>query len=269
VIASDVDRIVLMYGGNRTDKEYVSSLADQRLILEEEKDRLGKAESLNRSFRFAAGELTFILSGDIQIEEDIFKRCFDAMEDDIGVIIPRVVPEPVKGLHGKIGSALWKLHDTELEYMSKRNLNVHGGEFLAIRRKLLPILPRIVNDDAYICLNAKRLGYRVEYRDDIKVRNQIPGTLIDLLIQRIRVNFGHQELLRMNLDPLVMTTLIITDRKTFFSIMVSFLKRYRKEILILPLVCIVEALALILSRSHLKKGKSYYKWPISNKDIRL
>ncbi len=265
VIQSNVDQIVLMYGGERTDRDYLNALQDDRLIYEEEKERLGKSESLNRSFKYALGDLVFIVSGDISVENNVFDRCAGAFSDDIGVIVPHVIPAPMGGIHGKIGRVLWKLHDCELHYMSARNINAHGGEFVAIRKKLLSDLPKIVNDDAYLCMSARNSGYRVVYREDILVTNELPGTLLDLFVQRIRINFGHQELLKMKLDPLVMTTLIRTDRRTFFSIMTTFLKRYPEEILMLPLVCFMESLALLMAWHHARKGKSYHKWPIATR----
>ncbi|MCL4359243.1 MAG: glycosyltransferase, partial [Candidatus Thermoplasmatota archaeon] len=141
VIQSNVDQIVLMYGGERTDRDYLNALQDDRLIYEEEKERLGKSESLNRSFKYALGDLVFIVSGDISVENNVFDRCADAFSDDIGVIVPHVIPAPMGGIHGKIGRVLWKLHDCELHYMSARNINAHGGEFVAIRKKLLSDLP--------------------------------------------------------------------------------------------------------------------------------
>ncbi len=255
-----------MYGGERTDRAYLSGIRDGRLIYEEEKERLGKSESLNKSFKYALGDLVFIVSGDIFVENNVFDRCAGAFSDDIGVIVPHVIPAPMGGIHGRIGRALWELHDCELRYMSAKNLNAHGGEFIAIRKKLLSDLPRIVNDDAYLCVSARNSGYRVVYRDDILVTNELPGTLFDLFVQRIRINFGHQELLKLKIDPLVMTTLIRTDRRTFFSIMASFLKRYPEEIFILPVVCFMESLALLVAWYHARKGKSYHKWPIATRN---
>lgn len=269
VISSDVDRIVLMYGGCATDTNYLEQIGDPRLFFEFETQRLGKCVALNRSLKYVKGDYVFLLSGDISISPDIFSSSVLSFTDNVGVVIPKVTPRESRGLAGIIGSVLWNLHDVELSYLSHNGFNAHGGEFLAIRTSLLSELPPIVNDDAYLCINARGKGYRVLYNDRLTVSNLIPSTLGDLFQQRIRINFGHLELMKMKMDPLVMTTLVRSDRKRFFAIMLSFIRKYPRELLVLPLACILETFSLIIASMKLRRGATYLRWPIASRDARL
>ncbi|MEM0155453.1 MAG: glycosyltransferase [Thermoplasmataceae archaeon] len=267
VISSDVDRIVLVCGGTGADSEYIKHLNDPRIIVEIEEERGGKCIALNRSIKYIEGEYVFLLSGDIEINADIFQRSLLAFSEKVGAVVPRVVPKRTRGFTGIVGSVFWKLHDVELSYLSRCGFNAHGGEFLAIRRKFVNELPLVINDDAYLCINARENGYGVFYDDALTVRNMIPPTLIELLIQRIRINFGHLELLRMKMDPAVLTTLIRSDRGKFLSILALFARKYRRDLVALPFACALEVFSLIIASRKFRRGFSYLVWPLASRDL--
>jgi cellulose synthase/poly-beta-1,6-N-acetylglucosamine synthase-like glycosyltransferase len=267
VVSSDVDRIVLIYGGTSADSGYIDSLKDPRIIMEREEERQGKCAALNRSLKYIEGDYVFLLAGDIEINADIFRRSLLAFTERVGAVVPRVVPKKRRGLTGIIGSVFWKFHDVELSYQSKGGFNAHGGEFLVMRRKLVNEIPHVINDDAYMCINAREKGYDILYDESLTVRNTIPSTLRELLVQRIRINFGHLELLKMKMDPSVLTTLIRSNRKRFLSIMALFARKYRRDLLALPFACALEVFSMIIAGRKFKHGYSYLLWPIATRDM--
>jgi len=267
VIRSQVARIVVMIGGHNGESDFLKNIDDSRLIYESNNDRLGKCECLNRALKYVAGDYVFVISGDIELNHDIFEKLILCFSEDVGVIVPKVIPRKTPGLHGLVGDIIWKLHDVQLTYLSERGLNVHGGELIAIRRSLLNKLPLVVNDDAYLCISAKNSGYSVIYNNNVTVNNFLPTCIRDLVRQRIRINFGHQQLLRMKFNPLVMSTLLMTDRKVFFDIMRVYMRRHKRDALVLPMVFLIELLSVVIARIQIHQGKNYLIWPLVKRDF--
>ncbi len=268
VLKSDVSRVVVMYGGHNGESEFMKSIDDKRLVCDENTERLGKCECLNRSFEYLIGDYVFVMSGDMEVDSDVFSKLISGFRDCVGVVVPKVIPRKSRGIHGLIGEIIWKLHDIQLSYLSERDLNVHGGELIAIRRSLLKKLPLVVNDDAYLCISAKNSGYSVIYDNSVTVHNFLPTGIRDLISQRVRINFGHQQLLRMKFDPLVMSTLLFTDRSVFFDIMLIYLKKYPRDAFGLPFVFLIELLSVAVARIRIRQGKNYLIWPIIKRDFR-
>ncbi len=262
ILVSDVSRVVVMYGGHNGESESLRKIQDTRLILEENEERLGKCECLNRALTHVTGDFVFVMSGDIEIDHGVFERVLSSFSDDVGVVVPKVQPRKERGIHGILGAMIWKLHDIQLSYLSARGMNVHGGEFIGIRRSLLKTLPLVVNDDAYLCLSARSSGYYVAYNEGAIVHNFLPLNTYDLIRQRIRINFGHRQLLNMKMDPLVMSTMVLTNRKIFFDILRIYLKKYPRDAFVLPLVFFIELLSITVAQIHIISGKSYLIWPL-------
>ncbi|MEM0133794.1 MAG: glycosyltransferase family 2 protein [Thermoplasmatales archaeon] len=262
---SHIDQIFLLYGGEKVTPE-IEYINDLRLVKVWENNRKGKVAALNSIVSEITGEIVFLISGDISFDPVIFERCEEKFSGDVGAISVRVRPTNTRNLTEKIGSMMWEMHDFQLSYLSKMSVNVHGGEFLCIRKSLMWEMPEVINDDEYLCLRASSLGLKVLYLEGETVHNMVPSNPFDLFQQRRRVNFGHLEIMRQGKDPLVMDTLFVNNTSLFLGIFSSFLREKRVNVLYLMGAVFIEFLAILSSRFDLAAGKDHRKWAMVKKE---
>lgn len=265
---SNASRIIICAGGERTDWSFLKGIKDSRVILHREIERLGKYRAINTCLSDATGDFVFILGGDLTFGKDIFDDCIRNFKPDIGLVSPSVIPFHASGFVGVIGRLMWRFHDTELRYMSRKGRNAHAGEFIAVRRELLQQIPQVVNDDAYICLSVKEKGMKVVYVPGISVRNFLPSNLKELTMQRIRVNYGHMQLRSFGFDPAVMSTTLFTNLLDFLGIVKMQFKEKPLDAFLLPAAMFVEGLSILVAARLLRKGVNYSTWPILNRPDR-
>ena len=261
-LQSNASRIIISAGGKNTDIQFINEIKDQRLIFLKEDERLGKARAINRCLPYAKGDFLFILGGDLKYSADVFQNCITLFSQKTGVVAPRVQPEGGSGLSGVIGRLMWRFHHAELGYMAMHGRNSHGGEFLAFRREIVDQIPDVINDDAYICLQARRKGMNVVYAPEMQVRNCLPLNLHQLISQRVRVNYGHIQLSKLGLDPGVMDSLLFSNFRDFLRIIWKQIRDKPEDAFILPLAMMIELISIVIARKRYERGMDYSIWPI-------
>jgi cellulose synthase/poly-beta-1,6-N-acetylglucosamine synthase-like glycosyltransferase len=262
LLASGVDEIVVVYGGQDGSRDYLESLQDPRLHLDFETIRAGKWRAFNRAIERVRGEVVYLVSGDISFAPSVFGQLLSKFTPDVGVVFPRVVPTNGRGLVAQIGCALWEVHDLQITECVACGLTVHGGELQAVRRSLLEPIDGVVNEDAYLCLRAAERGYRVVYDREAVVRNTVPETLADFLTQRTRVNYGHLQLSTFGLDPTTMDRLVWTLPRLWLRVLTRAIRKRAANTIRIPLLAGLEFLAIIRGRRDFARGVEYGRWSL-------
>ena len=225
-------------------------------------ERLGKTNAYNSALKRMNCDLAFLISGDVRFDPSIIKKIEMKITGN-EIIIPRVLPVPSEKLASKIASVMWNVHDTYLT--SSDDFYVKsGGEFQAVPAKFLIDLPPVVNDDEFLCLSAKRDGAMVLYSDEYIVHNWVPETFHDLLIQRIRVNFGHMEMEKYFGKSSSLILNFPKNIKKSVLLMKNHLKRFPLDMAFILPAILIELVSIIYAFFDFKTYRDHKLWKIVN-----
>lgn len=262
VLRGNFDEIIMSVGGEDGTYEYVNSLKDKRVQVVFEESRMGKMPALRSAIKLLSGEITFLICGDTDFDSSNIWKAIEYMDPDVGVVVPRVVPINVTSFPARVASLIWSLRNSHLLELDRRRRPLHGGELVVAKTSILRDLRDVVNDDAFICLRAIELGFRVRYAAGITISNRVPETFRNILAQRKRVNFGHQQLSDYDMKPAVLNNTIFTDAVLFLTVIYRVIRHNRNAIFYLPFAVILEMLAMFLSKRDRKKKVDMIIWPL-------
>jgi cellulose synthase/poly-beta-1,6-N-acetylglucosamine synthase-like glycosyltransferase len=196
-ISSTDEIIVVASGCTDSTVKVVRAFDDKRILLIEEDRRRGKAAAVNQILKYARGEYIFLLSADtVPSKKAVSLMTSEFSNQKVAVTIAHPVPTNHKvGLIGYLAHLYWRLHDRTLRTLSERGELIHGGELMAVRKSVVEKLPaEVVNDDAYLEMEAGKRGYELRYCPDALVYMKAPNSLFELITQRRRVLYGHYQL---------------------------------------------------------------------------
>lgn len=262
ILACPFDEIILGVGGNDGTANYVNSVEDARVRVLFEEDRMGKIFALKRGISLASGDITFVISGDTIMKSEDLWSLLSYLKDNVGTIIPKVVPGNVTSFSTRLGALLWDVRNCFLKVSMERGRKLHGGEVLVTRTSILKGLQDVINDDAFICLRSLEMGYNNLYVDRVKVINSVPVTIHGLVTQRERINLGHLELANLCMRPNVMGSALTKDISLFVTVLSRVVKERKSSLLLLPLVAFIEVISILLSRRDFRKKRNLLIWPI-------
>lgn len=260
----NVDKVILAVGGRLNLESNSGKLNSRRITLLYEESRLGKSNSLNRAIEHVKGDFTYIISGDVRFEPDIFSKCEERFTGNVGMVIPMVEPYAPENFAERIGSVMWHVRDVFLDYMQSHGKFFSGGEFQAVRNPVKINFKDIVNDDEFLCHHVYNSGLRILYDRQIVVRNFVPDRLPELFQQRVRVNFGHYESRKFNNVHCSLSLLVSEDFRSAWNVLLHFIKRYPRDSLFIFFSGAVEVLSLIKSRQAFRRGTKLNVWKIVN-----
>ncbi len=225
--------------------------------------RLGKAAAYNRSHEYISGSIVFLVSADIEFDPEIFKDVLDLMsKTDADLVIPRIEVKQVLSFAERIGSVLWELRDKELEYLNSRGKLIHGGEFIAVRRKFLSRIPDVVNEDSLQCIIAQANGAKAIYTRELTAFNSVPISLAGLVNQRRRIDYGYIQLRRMGFSINVLSFMVSRDLRILFKILGLYIKCNPSKAILLPFLFFIETVGAALGRSDYRHGRSHKLWDV-------
>lgn len=257
-----LDRIILAVGGNDGSIQYANSIVDSRVVVLEESRRMGKIAALRRALEFTKSDFIFLICSDVDFDPQALWRMLDYMSTQTGAVVPKVVPANRDNMVSRVASTLWHIRNNHLLELEKKGYVLHGGEVLLTRRSVLDNLPNVVNDDAYICLRASEMGYRTRYAGNVTIKNRVPDTISDLIMQRVRVNFGHVQLKNFAMKPSVMTNLFMHRPGMFARVLFRTVTEKKSSIILIPAVVIVEALSILFCKRDMRRKLDYTIWPM-------
>src|SRR5487761_384956 len=149
------------------------SKRDKRVELIEQLKRRGKAAAINEILKRSSNEIIFFIPADVlPAPLSLASMLSEFSNPEVGVVCGSPVPvNDQKSFSGYLGNLIWRMHNRTLKLLSESKINTHAsGELMAIRRQIIHDLPLdIVNDDAYMAVQAASQGYVVTYCESAKV----------------------------------------------------------------------------------------------------
>lgn len=262
----DLDKVILAIGGNIALGKMKNSYGFSKVDLRFEQERLGKVESFNRALQGLESDITFLVSGDVRFDPSIFKKLPEYFDEDVGMVIPRVIPAPPHTLAEMAGSVIWIIHDITLENADRESKYFCGGELQAVKHPLPLQSSEIVNDDEFLCHQVYSSGKRIVYAREVEIVNFMPRNFRQLLKQRVRINFGHLQSKRINGWHSSISIGGFRDIKTSVETLLKFLQLNRKLNFPLFLAIIVETVSIFLARIQLFRGQSFRFWYLNTNE---
>ena len=227
--------------------------------------RNGKAAAINKLLRAIKGDVLVHVSADLFLSQDVLQPLLDYFNDpSVGGVSGRQTPLNGGRFMDKIDSVIWGLHDeTQRYYNHLGGIGHLGGDLFAIRRGICDHVPEdIVNDDAFMGVECKRKGYGIRFEDKVTVLFQGPRNILDLLVQRRRVVYGHLKVKReTGIYPSVLEMSPLKDKITILR---RWIQKNRRYFLHFVAACLLEAYANILARwDMLKKDNPHKIWKVA------
>ena len=194
----DSEVIVVCSGCHDSTPDIVKEFAaqDTRVKLVEEPTRLGKASAVNLILSKARGEFIIFLSADVIPEPGCLNALLKPMgNSSVGISCGQPVPvRRGRPLIRGVVDTLWGFHNWQLEKLNDAGLLMHASEIFCLRNGLVRRIPSdLVNDDAYIAVKTKSLGYKIKYTRQSQVGVLGPQTVGDYIRQRRRIIAGHYQ----------------------------------------------------------------------------
>jgi len=230
-----------------------------------EPTRNGKTVAINKLLRTFKGDVLVHVSADLFLSQDVLQPLLGHFNDpSVGGVSGYQIPLNEGKFMDKINAVIWGLHnETQMHYNHLGGIGHLGGDLFAIRREICNHIPEdIVNDDAFMGIECKRKGYEVRFENKITVFFQGPRNIIDLLVQRRRVVYGHLKVKReTGIYPSVLEMSPLKDK---LIILRRWIKRNWRLLLHFIVACFLESHANVFARwDMLKKGNPHKIWKVA------
>lgn len=257
---------IILIGGGSLPYDYISGIKDGRFLFIRQQNRVGKPRSVIQALPIIQEEIVAMVSGDVEIEEGTFDMLVSQFEDGVGALFARIIPSFSKGFFPKLASLLWTVNHYQISYLLKMGLPAHAGELLFIRRECLQGYTGEINEDAFFCLNAFRMGYKIKYVPEIVVKSIPIRNLNEYLIQRRRINYGHWELKMKRMEPYSISTLSLGNVKQSFEILHEVVKKERESVFYLAVLIFLEFASSTIAKLDILTGRSHSVWRLISRD---
>jgi len=239
---------------DRTEKIVEAwSHRDERIVLLRERQRNGKATAINLILSHARGDILVLQNGDAVLRPGALASLIRPFLDDPRVSIAcgaPVLPPGSRGLSSHVAESLWVIHNRTLEILSNMGRPNHCcDELLAVRRGFISSLPApLVNDGAYLGVEASLRGVSVRFCSEALVEVEIPTTLRGVIAQRHRILRGHRQVKQiLGQAPNTFETLLLNEPDLALRIVAGILRRPRALLTLFFLLFPLEVIAAGLS----------------------
>jgi biofilm PGA synthesis N-glycosyltransferase PgaC len=267
----DSEILVVCSGCTDSTPEVVKRFADKdrriRLIIEEE--RLGKSSAINIILEMYRGDFVFLIPADVIPAKSALSVMVDKISADSQIGVLGGSPIPVNsedGFSGYLSHLMWRIHNQTLKYLDNLNLGNHAsGEFMVLRSGIVEKIPvDVVNDDAYIAVEASMNGCKVKYCDEAKVYIKAPSNIPDYIRQRRRVVYGHHCVKKSTSDyPKTVENMMLKDPTKSINVLKEEVKQHPRDTIKLSVVILIEALVNALAITDLAFKKNHTVWKVS------
>jgi len=210
----ELDEIIVVLSGCTDNSEQVVKAAqkwDKRIHLIVEQQRRGKYSAMNKIVERAKNRrsdaIVFLPADVIPTKGSINCLLAHLRDPHVGCVSGRPIPENTNSLVGVLGRLLWYIHHLTFLHRVSMGLPLthSSGELMACRLSLIPTLPPITNDDAYIAAKVLERGFRIAYAPSATVRIWCPRSFQDWWRQRRRIIRGHHALKRRGMQVQALT----------------------------------------------------------------
>lgn len=229
-----------------------ASELDERVKLLVESKRRGKAEAINRILSSVSGEYIVFVNADATPEPGAMASLLGLVSSSPtnGAVSALPVPEASGGVASLLTRFMWSAHNECSIYLNHLGVANHSSDELVVFRAsaTTPLPAGLVNDGAYMAGVAKRRGYKVKVCPSAKVRVRTPSRLVDVILQRRRILFGHAQVWRkIGAPPMTIESMLVLSPLASIHILARSLSKDSRFLLVLPLAGVGEAFAAALS----------------------
>lgn len=191
--------IVVDSGSTDNTCDMIRKFRNKGIVLLQQEKRLGKASAINFALKQAKGEIIILSDANSKFQPDSLSKIVQKFDDNIGAVLPRLVPSGKLSLWDKIFYGIHHVYKT-LESNTDSVFLVFG-ELFAFRKMLVTkIDENVASDDLEIALTVRRRNYKIKYAPDLKVVEKIPAFPEETKVQRTRRAFGIIQVMRRNID---------------------------------------------------------------------
>jgi len=241
---------------------------DKRVKLIEEEERGGKATAVNKILHEYTGDALVLVAADAQPGNSSLNSLLNTLfsAEDIGVVGSHPIPvNPTTGLANSLTHFIWKLHHHTLNYLNSIGKLSHAsGEMMALKRNVCTeIPPNVVNEDAFISIEAKKRGYRVFYDEKSTVFITGTSNVAEFITQRVRVVVGHHQVKRiLGVYPITLEGLFFSGKiRIAFSVFKRAINECGASLLPKMLITIsIEAIVNAIAFLNHIMGRYPYVW---------
>ncbi|MDG7012218.1 MAG: glycosyltransferase [Nitrososphaerota archaeon] len=229
-----------------------ASELDERVKLLVEPKRRGKAEAINRILSSTSGEYILFVNADATPEPGAMASLLELVSSSPrnGAVSALPVPEASGGVASLLARFMWSAHNECSVYLNHLGVANHSSDELVVFRvsATTPLPAGLVNDGAYMAGVAKRRGYKVKVCQSAKVRVRTPSRLVEVILQRRRILFGHAQVWReVGAPPMTIESMLVLSPFASMRLLARSLSNDSRFLLVLPLAGVGEALAAALS----------------------
>ena len=165
--------------------------------------RSGKVGGLNRALQAATGEIFVIADADILTSPDALRELIANFGDEtVGCVMAQT--KMASSGEGTGGGLYWRYEALIRQSESDIHSTVAAtGHFMALRRKLLQLIPMdVILDDFYLAMMTIRQGYRVISEPKAIVWERPTQSMEDEVNRRSRLTAGRFQIISMRRDYL-------------------------------------------------------------------
>ena len=273
----DSEILVICSGCTDSSPEIVKRFCEKdtrvKLILEEE--RKGKASAVNEILKRYVGDFLLLIPADVVPAPFSFSRLLEKMSSNpcVGVVCGKPVPiNTERGFSGYLAHLIWRLHNRTLKFLNDLNLSSHAsGELMVVRRGIVQKIPiDVVNEDAYIAIQAFSKNFLVKYSEEAKVYIKAPTNIVDFIRQRRRVVYGHHRTKQVTkYYPRTLENMVFYDPQKPVRVITEEIREHPRDILKFLIAVYVEVLVNFLAIIDFILKKEHTIWAIvkSTKEI--
>lgn len=261
-VSTDIREIIVVSSSTDSTDDIVSELMkrDSRITLHRERERRGKAASIDFFLKNSSGEILILHNADLVSESNAIEELVKPFRDPkVGLVGGHPVPvNREDSFMGFMVNLVWRLHHRISLSHPKM------GELIAFRRVFDAMPDDVVVDEAWAESVMRENGYRIVYVPTAVIHNKGPQTLGDLFRQRKRIAVGHYHLKRVSgYSPSTMVY-----RNVFPAVVSEIMETPGRGLHILAAV-FLEACIRISAYLDFLLGKKPYKWEVSptSKDV--
>lgn len=246
--------IVVSSGSWDKTNRIVRSLAkkDKRIKLLIEPVRAGKSAAINLFLRKAKAPILVTMSGDLKLNKRTLEEIGEPfLQPEVGMVGGHPVPRGTK--YSQVGREirlLWELHH-QISLIQPK-----CGEVVAFRNIVQQIPHDSAVDEATLEVLLRMVGYTVVYAPKAIVYNKGPRTVKEFLVQRRRVQAGHQWVAeKYNYEVVTMKP------SQLFRVVLAYFANHPDEVVTLARLMGLEIVARFLgSLDYFLLGRNPYVW---------
>ncbi len=185
--------IVAADGSDDATPEIARRWSDRGVELLWHPERRGKMAALNRAMAHARGDVVVFSDANCSYHRDALREMAAPFADPtVGVVTGHKTVLSDDGL-GYSEGLYWRYESAIRRAETRLGCSMGvNGEIFAVRRSLFsPAPPWVVNNDAWIAMEAVKDGYRVVYADRAISTERVSATAAEEAERRTRIIAGH------------------------------------------------------------------------------